>query len=213
MTADRGHELRARAREAWHAILIRPRHLALAALVAGLLVAQAPRWLAPALVTGVLVAGAATRRIALGLAASAVLLAGAFVAEARLRAAERPPLRPLLGRTVDVDAYAVEAVRVRAFGGWSLAVRARGGPMAGAAGPSRPLRQACRAIRTRSPAGWCSARTMPSMRARATSSAGAGSATSWRRAARTSPCSPCWPLPGSARLVRAGACDSPRRSC
>src|SRR3954468_5631252 len=131
MTADRGHELRARAREAWHAVLMRPRHLALAALVAGLLVAQAPRWLSPALVTGLVVAGAATRRIALGLAVSAVLLAGAFVAEARLRAAERPPLHPLLGRTVDVDAYAVEAVRARAFGGWSLAVRVRGGPMAG----------------------------------------------------------------------------------
>src|SRR3954468_3113089 len=129
MTADRGHELRARAREAWHAVLMRPRHIALAALVAGLLAAQAPRWLAPALVAGLAVAGAATRRIALGLAASAALLTGAFVAEARLRAGERPPVRPLLGRTVDVDAYAVEAVRERAFGAWALAVRARGGPM------------------------------------------------------------------------------------
>ena len=132
MAPPRTNDLRGRAREAWHAICARPRHVALAALVAGLLAAPAPRWIALALATGGVLAGMLTRRMALGLTAGLAALAGALVADARLQAAERPPVRPFLGRAVDLHGYALEPVRGRDFGGWSLALRATDGPLPGA---------------------------------------------------------------------------------
>src|SRR4051794_9807431 len=130
MAARGRNDLRARARETLHGVVARPRHVALAAFVAGLLVAPAPRWIAVALAAGGVLAGVVGRRTALGLAAALATLTGAFVADARLKAADRPPLRPLLGRAVDVRADALEPVRRREFGGWSLAVRASDGPLA-----------------------------------------------------------------------------------
>src|SRR3954453_22325389 len=144
MAARGRNDLRARARETLHGVVARPRHVALAALVAGLLVAPAPRWIAVALAAGGVLAGVVGRRPALGLAAALATLTGALVADARLKAADRPaprsvvgrvkaadrpPLRPLLGRAVDVRADALEPVRRREFGGWSLAVRASDGPL------------------------------------------------------------------------------------
>src|SRR4051812_43650506 len=129
MRRERAHDLPSLARDALHAVLARPRHVVLAALVAGLLAAGAPRWTAAALAAACAVAGAVSRRGAIGLAAALAVLVGAFVAEARLRAAAQPPVRPFMGHPISIRGYALEPVRERGFGGWSLAVRAAGGPL------------------------------------------------------------------------------------
>src|SRR4051812_8485746 len=129
MRRERAHDLPSLARDALHAVLARPRHVVLAALVAGLLAAGAPRWTAAALAAACAVAGAVSRRGAIGLAAALAVLVGAFVAEARLRAAAQPPVRPYLARAMTARAYAVEPIRARGFGGWSLAVRTADGPL------------------------------------------------------------------------------------
>lgn len=90
-----------------------PRHVLLAAIVAGLLLG--PRW-PLSLVVAALVAAALTRETLLALAALAALLTGASVAVARLAALDRSALRPLLGHQVDVRATLLEQPRERAFG-------------------------------------------------------------------------------------------------
>src|SRR2546423_10979157 len=100
-----GRAVRARAervvREAVPAAVTRPRHVVLAAAVAGLL--AGPRCAPVAVVAAValLAAGGAARRLGLGLCAAAAVLAGALVADARLATAERPSVRRLLGSTLD----------------------------------------------------------------------------------------------------------------
>src|SRR4051794_20460419 len=125
----RGQLLRA-ARRTIDAALARPRHVVLAAGVAGL--AAGPR--APALALGgavvLLASGAATRHPGLGLCAAVAILAGAVVADARLHA-ERPATGAQLGRAIDARADVVEALRRRAFGGWSAAASVRDGALRG----------------------------------------------------------------------------------
>src|SRR3954465_10952615 len=107
MRRERAHDLPSLARDALHAVLARPRHVVLAALVAGLLAAGAPRWTAVAIAAACVVGGAATRRAAIGVAAAVAVLAGAFVAEARLRAAEQPPVRPFIDHPLSLRGYAL----------------------------------------------------------------------------------------------------------
>src|SRR4051794_12468015 len=128
MGRERAHHLPSLARDALHAVVARPRHIVLAALVAGLLAAGAPRWTAAALAAACAVAGAVSRRGAIGLAAALAVLVGAFVAEARLRAAAQPPVRPFMGHPISIRGYALEPARERGFGGWSPPGR-----------PARPL--------------------------------------------------------------------------
>src|SRR4051794_40545296 len=112
------------------AALERPRHVVLAAVVAGLLLGPlAPAAVLAALVAALLVGGA-LRRPALAVATAAALVAGGLGAEARLGAWQHPPLRPVLGRSVEGDAVLVEPVRARAFG-WSAAARPENGPARG----------------------------------------------------------------------------------
>ncbi|HEY3020882.1 MAG TPA: ComEC/Rec2 family competence protein [Solirubrobacteraceae bacterium] len=115
------------AREALHAGAAGPRHVLLAAGVAGLLLVRSPGWPVVVVLSAILAAGGMVRRPALGLAAAVALLAGAGAGEARLRAADRPSIRPLLGRAFDAPAYALEPTRERAFGGWAIAARVSAG--------------------------------------------------------------------------------------
>ncbi len=88
-----------------------PRHLVLAALVAGLL---ASPWAAAVLVAcacAIVVAG--TPRLTL--VAVAAVLCGALVAQARVSALDRTVMRPYFGQTVTVRAFALE--RPRSLGG------------------------------------------------------------------------------------------------
>ncbi|MEY2441910.1 MAG: competence protein ComEC, partial [bacterium] len=103
-----------------------PRHVLLAAVVAGLLLG--PRWplamAAVALVVVLLLGG----RSLLALGAVAALLAGASIAEARLAALDQTALTPWLGRAADVRATLLEHPRVRSFGTRVAAVRLGSGP-------------------------------------------------------------------------------------
>lgn len=109
--------------------LERPRHVALAAVVGGLLLAPvAARAVLAGLALALIAGGAALRRPGLALGVGAGLLAGAAVGDGRLAAAERPSLAPLMGRALDGRVVAVEAARRRGFGGWSLAARLSDGP-------------------------------------------------------------------------------------
>src|SRR3954451_596920 len=107
--------------------LARPRHVVLAAVVAGLLLGPPAPAAILAGVVAALFAGGVLRRPALALATAAALLAGALVADARVRAEQRPGVMPLLGRSVDADAVLAEPVRRRAFG-WSAAALVSNGP-------------------------------------------------------------------------------------
>ncbi|MCW2954373.1 MAG: ComEC/Rec2-related protein [Conexibacter sp.] len=103
-----------------------PRHLVLAALVAGLLAAPLPqRWV-------LVIAGAAAAvggRAALALLAAVAVLAGALGAQARLAALDRTQLGPLLGATVTARAVLLEQPRSVRYGATAL-VRLRA-PAAG----------------------------------------------------------------------------------
>ncbi len=102
-----------------------PRHVLLAAVVAGLLLG--PRW-PLALGAAALGLAALARRAMLALGAVAALLAGAALADARLAALDRTALTPLLGRQADVRATLLEHPRERAFGTRVAAVRLVSGP-------------------------------------------------------------------------------------
>jgi hypothetical protein len=97
-----------------------PRHLLLAALVAGLL--MGPRW-ALALAATALLALALARTTGVALGALAALVAGAGFADARLGALDRSALAPLLDRTVNVRATLLEHPRTRRFGTRVVAAR------------------------------------------------------------------------------------------
>ena len=97
-----------------------PRHLLLAALVAGLL--AGPRWPLALAATALLALGLArTTGVALG--ALAALLAGAGLADARLAALDRSALTPLMDRAVNLRATLLEHPRTRRFGTRVVAAR------------------------------------------------------------------------------------------
>jgi competence protein ComEC len=99
---------------------VRPLHVALGAIVAGLLVA--PR--APLLVlAGVLACPLLTRRALRALALAAALLGGAVVADARLAALDRTALGDRLGHAVSERVWLLEPARPRPFGGRTAMVR------------------------------------------------------------------------------------------
>lgn len=98
-----------------------PRHVLLGAVVAGLLAGPVARELAAA--AAALTGLAVVRRPALALGATAAVLGGALVADARLHALDRTALGPSLGRLVDIRADLLEAPRRAASGNVSARVR------------------------------------------------------------------------------------------
>ncbi|MDX6675556.1 MAG: competence protein ComEC [Solirubrobacteraceae bacterium] len=102
-----------------------PRHLLLGAAVGGLLAGPVARELAAtaAALTGL----ALVRRPALALGATAAVLGGALVADARLHALDRTALGPSLGRLVNIRADLLEAPRRAASGSVSARARVTGG--------------------------------------------------------------------------------------
>jgi hypothetical protein len=112
-------------------LLARPWHLALAALVAGLVLGPLSRTGVVAVAAAALLAGAVRRRVGVSALAAAAILAGGLAATARLERLDRTALRPSDGRTVAVRAALNEPPRERAHGGWAAAAtitsgRARG---------------------------------------------------------------------------------------
>jgi len=102
-----------------------PRHVLLAATVAGLL--AGPRW-PSSLAAAALVAVLLAREAMLSLGAVAALLAGAALADVRLAALDRTALRALPGDEVDVRATLLEHPRRRSFGVRVAAVELRSQP-------------------------------------------------------------------------------------
>jgi competence protein ComEC len=113
------------------ALRTRPRHLVLAALVAGMLAAPlAPRFVLLLAATAMTLAG----RRGLALAAAVAVLAGALGVQARLAALDRTTLPPLFGTTVTVRAVLFEQPRPQRYGATALAqLRGWVRPRAGAA--------------------------------------------------------------------------------
>lgn len=112
-----------------------PRHLVLAAFVAGLLAAP----IAPPRAVLLLAALAATiaSRPPLALLAGAAVLTGALIGQARLAAYERSELSPLLGATVAVPVVLLEQPRPVRYGATALAELAA--PLAGRAAGERVM--------------------------------------------------------------------------
>lgn len=111
-----------------------PRHVVLAALVAGLLAVP----LAPGAVVAIaLAAGALAGRAGVAALAIAAVLAGAVGGQARLAALDRTVLPPLFGMTVTATAVLLEQPRPVQFGSTALArlrTLAPAGAVAGGAG-------------------------------------------------------------------------------
>ena len=103
-----------------------PRHVLLAAAVAGLLTGPVAPELASA--AAALTGLALLRRPALALAATAAVLGGALVADARLHALDRTALGPSLGRLVSIRADLLEAPRRGRSGSVSARARVTRGP-------------------------------------------------------------------------------------
>lgn len=97
-----------------------PRHLLLAALVAGLL--TGPRWPLALAATALLALGLA-RTTGAALGALAALVAGAGLADARLAALDRSALAPLMDGAVNLRATLLEHPRTRPFGTRVVAAR------------------------------------------------------------------------------------------
>jgi len=123
------------ARAALERVRAHPRHLVLAALVAGLLAGPlvAPRVVVLLVVAVATLAG----RPMLALLAGAAVLAGGLGAHARLAALDRTQLPPLFGTTVVARAVVLEQPRAVRYGHVALAelrglAAASGGPAAGA---------------------------------------------------------------------------------
>ena len=101
-----------------------PRHLLLAALVAGLI--AGPRS-PPLLLGAALLASALAPSRALALGALATLLAGAAIADARLAALDRTALEPLPATRISARATLLEHPRLRSFHTRVAAARLRSG--------------------------------------------------------------------------------------
>jgi competence protein ComEC len=124
-SADR---VEAGARSALDALRVHPRHLILAALVAGLLAGPLA---APATVLLLALAAAALAgRPPLALLAAAAVIAGAVGAQARVHALDRTQLTPLFGTTVSARVVLLEQPRPVRFGHTAL-VRLTAGPGTG----------------------------------------------------------------------------------
>jgi competence protein ComEC len=105
-----------------------PRHLALAALVAGLLLGPVgPGALLPAALVAVVIGGPSR----LAPAAVVALVAGALVADLRLAALDAGPLAGMSGRSLTARVTLLEPVRERAVGPAVARVRLLDGPAAG----------------------------------------------------------------------------------
>jgi len=129
----------------YEAIVARPLHLGLFALVAGLLCG--PRSPAAAVGLAVVLLGLATalaggaaraepervvqlrRGVPLAVAAALAVLAGAALGDSRAAALERSRLGPELGRFVKARVVVQEAPRRSRYGGWSALVELRGEPV------------------------------------------------------------------------------------
>src|SRR5262249_15574457 len=111
-----------------HAVEEHPRHLVLAALVVGMLVAPVGM---VAVVPAALIAGALGQRSVFALLAAAAVLGGAAFAGARVAALDAGVLARMHGRAMSARAVVLEPPRERAFG--TVAARARfvDGPGAG----------------------------------------------------------------------------------
>ncbi|MGI8593410.1 MAG: ComEC/Rec2 family competence protein [Solirubrobacteraceae bacterium] len=106
-----------------------PRHLIVGGAVAGLVLG--PRWAPGALLAAAALAAVAGRP-PVALLAAATTLTGAMLADARLDALDRTDLRPLIGRTVALDAVLLEQPRKTAAGGGAAnGAGGRGGWAAG----------------------------------------------------------------------------------
>lgn len=119
----RAHAVKATVATAAQAAACRPRHLALAGVVAGLLAAPVAREAAFAAIAGALGAGVVLRRPDLGLIVAAAVLAGAVGASARLAALDRTALAPALGHATSATITLLTPPRSRPFGGWSARAR------------------------------------------------------------------------------------------
>lgn len=122
----------------WAAALIaHPRHLVLAAGVAGLLLGprlSAVGWWLGAALLGVAVAGAASAgrvgaRVAVPVAlAAAVLPLAGWAAQGRLAALDRTTLGPWIGRAADITGVVLQPPRARSYGRTVVLVSVRKGP-------------------------------------------------------------------------------------
>ncbi len=121
-------------------LLRQPRHVVLAALVAGLLLGPhlpvAARWAAAALIgvasCAAASAGTVGKRVAITIVLAAAALAlGAWIATARLRALDHTGLRPWVGHAVDLRAVVLTPPRARRFGRSVALARIGAGPGSG----------------------------------------------------------------------------------
>lgn len=136
------------------AVIAHPRHLVLAAAVAGLLLgpraSHAAWWIAGVLLivaaTGVVSAGLAGARVAIPVAlAAAVLPLAAWAAQERLAALDRSALGPWIGHAADATGVVLQPPRSRSYGRTVALVAVRAGPGSG----ERVLVAARGAIRAR----------------------------------------------------------------
>ena len=133
-------------------LLAHPRHVVLAALVAGLLLGAAPPgWgLAAAIVAGAVPCAAARAyraapmlaiaRGGLGLAVAAAVLGGAAFGQARLEATSGARLTAAIGHGVTARATVLEPIRERGGGPAVAKVRIAGGPLDGEVAVMRVMR-------------------------------------------------------------------------
>jgi competence protein ComEC len=108
-----------------------PYHVALGALVVGLLLSEAPQWWAAAGAGVALLSLAVARAPALGIVAAALLIAGTAVGGWRLAAIDAPSLRLHAGERLEARAWLVERPRPSLFGS-SAELRLVSGPGRGA---------------------------------------------------------------------------------
>jgi competence protein ComEC len=92
-----------------------PRHLALCALIAGLVLTDAIAWAIVAL-GSVLLVDRCNGRLGIALLAGALVLVGAWLGTVRRAAIDRSPVRPLIGDTVDARGFVVKTERSNQYG-------------------------------------------------------------------------------------------------
>jgi len=115
-------------RAALEALRGHPRHLVLAALVAGLLLGPLS---SAALLAALVILGAVGGRPGLALAAVLAALAGATLADLRLEATSGAAIRAVLGQPYQGSVVVLEPVRTRARGNRAARVRLLAGPARG----------------------------------------------------------------------------------
>jgi competence protein ComEC len=88
-----------------------PRHVALTALIVGLVLSGAPGWAVAVATALVPLAGLATGRTRLALAAGALVVAGAWIGVERREAIDRSQTGPYIGRAVKIRGHVVRRER------------------------------------------------------------------------------------------------------